>query len=409
MKVEREDLLDKAEKYLSHGVPSITTNDDKKPTLDTWTDIRDSRKLPSKELLTQWLTNPLVTHIAIVSRGRFLIIDYDGLGEQRLRNRILPICSTSIQDKFERTTRTKTPHGGHTLIARDPKNYDTKVEEIEAWKLTGDELEHQEVLLLSSEKYVVERGPGYEPVRDIEVLEQFTKDEEIEFCEKLREVKGETKFIRIIIKKLVPYYEKSNRDKLVFAFSGYAHKYGVPETLIHDTIEDLMDMTDGDEERESRFKVISETCQKPREEVSGRQELLDAVDNDDSVILVIQQQYKKLRYFKFENENVEDDKTVSENEEETEDTTIVTAMLQLIQGYTIKLFTNKHETPYITVLINNEHLETIPIKSGRFRKWVARLGYKEMGKSIKSGKIREIIDLLQADALFDGETIDLKV
>lgn len=26
----------------------------------------------------------------------------------------------TIQDKFERTTRTKTPHGGHTLIARDP-------------------------------------------------------------------------------------------------------------------------------------------------------------------------------------------------------------------------------------------------------------------------------------------------
>src|SRR5918996_1775571 len=152
MTVQPEELLNKAEKFISFGVPAITINGNKKPTLETWTDIRDSNKLPSKELLKQWLTNPLATHLAIVPAGRFLIVDYDGLGEQRLRSRVLPRCSVTVREKFEGTTRTKTPNGGHTLIARDPENYNTKVREIEAWKLAGNGVEHQEVLLLSSEK-----------------------------------------------------------------------------------------------------------------------------------------------------------------------------------------------------------------------------------------------------------------
>ena len=410
MTLQSEDLLGKAEKYLSYGVPSITIKDDKKPTLDTWTDIRDLHKLPSEELLIQWLTNPLATHLAIVSGGRFLIVDYDGLGEQRLRNRILPRCSTSIQDKFERTTRTKTPHGGHTLIARDPENSDTKVEEIEAWKLTSDELEHQEVLLLSSEKYVIERGPGYEPVRDIEALEQFTKEEEIEFCEKLREVKAETKVIRIIIKKLAPYYEKSNRDKLVFSFSGYAHKYGVTETIIHDTIEDLMDLVRGDEECESRFNVIKETCKKTREEVSGREELLDAVDGDDSIILAIQQQYKKLGYFKFANGSGEDhgNKRQQQQKETTsaddsDDSDDKVQDVEVLRESIIELFKDQFERSYATVEING-HYEPFLVhpNSSKFKMWASVIYNRKVGKPLLSDHFIQACNILQGEASLFG-------
>lgn len=411
----QEDLLYKAEKYIIHGVPPITINDDKKPTLETWTDIRDSYKLPSNELLKQWLTNPLATHLAIVSGGRFLIIDYDGLGEQRLRTRVLPRCSVSIQEKFEKTTRTKTPHGGHTLIARDPENYDSKVEEIEAWKLTGSELEHQEVLLLSSEKYVVERGPGYEPIRDIESLEQFTKGEEIEFCDTLKEVKAETKGIRIITKKLAPYYEKSNRDKLVFSFSGYAHKYGVPETLIHDTIEDLMDLAGGDEERESRFNVISETCQKPREDVSGREELLGAIDDDDSVILVIQQQYKRLGYFRFENEDrdyytSQRQSTVSDDSDDSNDKV---QDVEVLRESIVELFKDQFERAYATVEING-YYEPVLVhpNSSKFKMWASVIYNRKVGRPLLSDHFTQACNILQGEACLFGDNekkLDLRI
>jgi len=404
--IQREDLLVKAEKYISHCVPLITVNNNKEPTLGTWTDIRDSYKLPSKELLKTWLVNPLATHLAIISRGRLLVVDYDGLGEQRLRTRILPRCSMVIQEKFERTTRTKTPRRGHTLIARDPENYDTKVEEIQAWKLTSSELEHQEVLLLSSEKYVVERGPGYEPVGDIETLEQFTKDEEIEFCEKLREVKAETKVIRIIAKKLAPYYERSNRDKLVFSFSGYAHKYGVPQTLIHDTIEDLMDVIGGDEERESRFKVVKETSQKPRKEVSGRKELSDAVDDNNSVVLVIQQQYKKLGYFRFENEDrgyntSQRQSTVSDGSDDSDDKV---QDIEVLRESIIELFKDQFERAYATVEING-YYEPVLIhpNSSKFKMWASVIYNRKVGRPLLSDHFTQACNILQGEACLFGD------
>lgn len=80
---------------------------------------------------------------------------------------------------------------------------------------------------------------------------------------------------------------------------------------------------------------------------------MGAVDGNDSILLIIQQQYKKLGYFKFANENGEqsaksEDETakVEDSSETKEKTGQVTQVLAAVIERTRELFTDKHETAY---------------------------------------------------------------
>jgi hypothetical protein len=169
------DLLSEAEKYICHGLKPITIKEDKKPTIDTWTPLRDMPNIPLEQV-KQWLSNPLAVRMAVLLDKSWFAFDYDGLGEHRLRTRILPRCPKEIQDAYEATTRTKTPHGGHALFRINPQDFPEGIREIECWSLLGDDTKHNQVLLLSQNKYLVERGIGYEPVNNIECMMTLSKD-----------------------------------------------------------------------------------------------------------------------------------------------------------------------------------------------------------------------------------------
>ena len=72
----------------------------------------------------------------------------------------------------------------------------------------------------------------------------------------------------------------------------------LPEYLIHDLIEHLIQLAGGDEESEMRYQAVRNTCAKDAntENVSGRIKLLEAVDRDESVITTINQEFGKLGY-----------------------------------------------------------------------------------------------------------------
>jgi hypothetical protein len=116
-------------------------------------------------------------------------------------------------------------------------------------------------------------------------------------------MKAETIAIKKCVDALLPYYYNTNRNNLTFALSGFLHKHGeLGECLINDVQEYLMDVsgTDTEQERHERFNVIKNTCAKDRNsaDVSGKDKLLEVVNNDENVLSAIQMAFSSLGYFK---------------------------------------------------------------------------------------------------------------
>lgn len=76
-----------------------------------------------------------------------------------------------------------------------------------------------------------------------------------------------------------------------------------------------------------------------------------------------------------------------------------------------KLFVDENQVPHAAVFINT-HLEVVPLKSKRFRNWIAGIVYKKLGIVTDSQTIKDVIAVLSADAEFNGEEevkLDLRV
>ena len=160
--------------------------------------------------------------------------------------------------------------------------------------------DHNEIKLLSHNKYIVERGPGYEKINGIKEIITLSNEQVNELAPILERFKLEVSAVRTVSTNLAQYYKQPNRDNLVFALSGFLHKGGVPEYLIKDTIVFFIDFTGNhEEERGARLKVVEDTCKKEpdSDQVSGYAKLLEAVDNNHLVIDELQQVFGQLGYF----------------------------------------------------------------------------------------------------------------
>lgn len=396
-------ILSEAEKYIQHGKKPIPINEWKKPTIEKWIPWRNEPTIPLEQI-KEWFSNPLAIHLAILLDKSLIAIDYDGLGEERLLNRILPRCPKEVQDAYEITARTRTPHGGHVLFRVNPEDFPEGIPEIECWNLLGNGREHNQVLLLSHTKYLVERGISYEPINGIDKLVTLSTDSVTELLIALKRSRSETDAISATIRALLPFYEKTNRNNIVFAVSGYLHKYGLPKYLIHDTFEDLMDLASSDtvQERQERFVVVESTCAKQPDsaEVSGYDKLLEVVNGDDSVILTIQKAFGHLGYFPFNEETADDSKNEAKTDEEK--------IFKVIDERTRELLTDKHHTAFAAILVN-DHIEILPIYSCRFERWVGKLYYETLDKAVSSETLNKICNLLQSKATFSDNIKDLQL
>jgi hypothetical protein len=408
-------LLTETEKYIRHGRKVITINEKKKPTLKKWTPYRN---IPiSIEQVKEWLSDPLAVRIAILLDKSLLALDYDGLGEHRLQTRILPRSPKEVQNAFDITVRTRSPHGGHLLFGINAADFPEGIPEIGCWSLLGNGHNHHQVVLLSQNKYLIERGLDYKPINGIESLVTLSKDSVIEFTKILRRFKLETDAISTVIRSLLPHYQPANRDNIVFAVSGFLHRHRVPKYLIHDTIEDLMDLADSDslEERQERFNVVESTCNKDpnSSEVSGHDKLLEAVNGDESVIMTIQQRFGLLGYRFFSGDD--DDRKTSkgdngngDNQEKKE--VMATLALELVDDQIKDLFVDKFDIPFVTVKING-HIETLPVRRNKFKKLICKMFYESDGRPISADALAAVCNVIEAKALFSDRIkgLDLRV
>lgn len=261
----------------------------KKPVLEKWTDRRN--QLATDEELVRWFSNGKADGVAITIDLTEFAIETDGTGEPLFQNKIGQRFSAVLKDKVHKTMHTKTPHGHHRSFRVKYEDFPEGIKEKSIVKLDG----HNEIAVKGKDHYLVERGLGYEVVNNVNCIITLSKEETEELLKVLDNFKSETNGIKTVLGVLTPYYKQPVRHKIALAVSGYLHKGGVPNYLIHDTIERLASETD-DPEILDRLRVVQDTSKKDpnSDEVSGYQALLEILDNDTRAIIDIEQVFAQL-------------------------------------------------------------------------------------------------------------------
>lgn len=257
--------------------------------LDKWT---DRRKQPTteQELIT-WLSNGIADSIAIIINNTEFAIDTDGTCESLFLSKVVTRLSQKLQESVKKTMHTKTPNGHHRLLKINAQDFPDGIKEKVYVKLNG----HNEISLKGRNHYLVERGPGYEIINDIESLVTLQKEEVEELLKALEIVKAETNGLKTIVGIFLPFYTRGRRHNLVLAVAGYLHKSGVSESVISEVVESLASQTN-DEDSQDRLQAVNDTCSKDAnsDQVSGYNKLLEALDNNQKAVADIVQVLNEL-------------------------------------------------------------------------------------------------------------------
>ena len=86
-------------------------------------------------------------------------------------------------------------------------------------------------------------------------------------------------------------------------------------------------------------------------------------------------------------------------------------VLAIVRTKYNRLFLDEYQVPHAAVTIN-DHLEIMPLRSKRFRSWIAGTVYRESQTVMDSQTIKDIIGVLNAEAEFNNEEpikLDLRV
>ena len=84
--------------------------------------------------------------------------------------------------------------------------------------------EHSEIALIGTKSCLIERGQGYQSIRGYEEEEMLEKEE---LCRHVSNVSilDRMEGNKRMHKNLFPYWKQPDRDEIVYAISGWWHKY----------------------------------------------------------------------------------------------------------------------------------------------------------------------------------------
>jgi hypothetical protein len=266
--------VEQARKLTGHGFVIIPLND--KIAIIKYSNRR-KLQATTKEI-ELWFSNgsgktPRANGIAIAINNTEFGIDTDGQNCESIFLNIISELSADLQNKIHATMFTKTPRGFHRTFRYLAEDFPDGIKDRVYFKQNS---EHGEIALKGKNHYLVERGPGYEIINDVENVVTLSKDEVNEFLGSLAEFNTKEEALTKIVGKLRPYYVVPNRNDIIFSLSGYLHKGKTPESVIIDIAKRLIDATGySDENPVKIFQTIRNTCAKDpdSDQVSGYKRL----------------------------------------------------------------------------------------------------------------------------------------
>jgi hypothetical protein len=94
--------------------------------------------------------------------------------------------------------------------------------------------------------------------------------------------------------------------------------------------------------------------------------------------------------------------STEEEQDEGPKETVAQIALGLAGEHCFATFMDQFGTPHAAVEVG-DHIETLPMKSSRFRNWLCRIFYNSEGKLLTGENVTNVISLLKARAEFDSE------
>lgn len=170
-------LLSYAENFNNNGFHPLPIVE-KEPTKGSgkWTDRKGT--IADQEYLQKYFTGNIhdVNRVAILldSINLAFAIDIDGdVALDTFQKKVVSRLSSSLQEKIENTTFTKSPNGYHWLFKVNRNEFPKGIKQNVYWTATQNS--HAEIKVIGTNQYLVERGIGYEPIRDVESLVTLSK------------------------------------------------------------------------------------------------------------------------------------------------------------------------------------------------------------------------------------------
>lgn len=174
------------------------------------------------------------------------------------------------------------------------------------------------------------------------------------------------------------------------------------------TIEAFQNKVDGKMDTQTKLECIYCISQNWRKYIS----LDEGIESEKTDLTDEQQEWYHTRFpndpsnqNKSNNIGDEDDCNVAKNPNKAQ------LVLDTAKASYNKLFVDEYQIPHAAIFING-HLEVVPLKSKRFRNWIAGIVYRESGMVVDSQTIKDILGVLNAEAEFNDEEaikLDLRV
>ncbi len=308
-------LLDESEKYSQAGHLTIPISSEivngkktKEPSKGSGSWTRHKGSVHDRAYREKWFAsdNKEVDCLAIAMNSIKLCIgfDVDGIeGFDVFINKILYKLSLLLQDKINKTVHTKTPSGGfHWIFQISRKEFPLDIKSKDLW--TSPYASHSEIKLFGTTKYLIERGPGYDCVRDIDCLQSLEKDELNELLSVCERFNAEAKAIAKISSTVLKYWKPPIRDEIVMYLSGHLRKDSdVPRYLALELFEHIINGSPfGDENLQKTLDTVNRTYDKNPvvEEIRGYAGLEEILVNQTGelpmLISAIKKEFGKLGY-----------------------------------------------------------------------------------------------------------------
>jgi hypothetical protein len=179
-----------ARKLINHGFVIIPLND--KIAIIKYKDRR--KVLATIREIDLWFSNgdgriPRANGIAIAINNTEFGIDTDGdKCESIFLNKIVTNLPAELQDKIHKTMHTKTPHGHHRTFRVSSEDFPQGIKERTIVKLEG----HDEIAVKGKDHILIERGPGYEIINDVDCVVTLSGKETVQLLDILNDFKAKT-------------------------------------------------------------------------------------------------------------------------------------------------------------------------------------------------------------------------
>jgi P4 family phage/plasmid primase-like protien len=264
--------------------------------------------------------------IAMNSIKVSIALDIDGYEARKIFHKwILSKFAPSLQHKIRRTTHTLSPGGGDHFVLGIKREYfpllhlkfgdATEVKTAKIWK--SDKGEHSEITLIGTKSCLIERGLGYQNLRELECEEMLERKELVNMLASCEAFQTEYEVMSECVKILSPYWKQPDRDEIVFAISGWWHKDSNIQQRFTEQFFNFLIISSQyqDENLVKTLSVIRRSYTMNKKDAIGRSKL-DEIFVDKTIRLRLKRELEKLGYT-FKDEEERDYKSNAQMDKET--------------------------------------------------------------------------------------------